>query len=422
MFKLIKKDIITTITSNKKAILEYLFILGFLYTVLNPFSYFTANIIISSLILLSTYRYDDENNAGNFILSMPVNKEKLVYSKYIMSFGLIVITSIINSIITAVIGGIFYRGPVLNDILISNAAFLIMISIILPIIFKFGYGKSRFYVGGISILITLFLLMILNLISVAVYSNLSSDTATILNYTFSGPLAGILSSLNNYLLYDMSTKYINLYTANFVAILAFLISMYISLKIVGNKNKMHSKKFITLSLIIIILFAGYIYLNKVAYGKRIHVEDYDVSNNMETEVLVDGYRELNEGTLIKIKIVNRSKYTYRLDGVSLNFGNEVVFEDGSSTFADYLSLYTYDGDINNNKILVNGIEPFGEGHITFLQPKGLKLEAKSFDFNNVNLNYSGSFTVNIPFFNIYTTMSSSSGSYSINYINFESDN
>ena len=151
MFKLIKKDIITTITSNKKAILEYLFILGFLYTVLNPFSYFTANIIISSLILLSTYRYDDENNAGNFILSMPVNKEKLVYSKYIMSFGLIVITSIINSIITAVIGGIFYRGPVLNDILISNAAFLIMISIILPIIFKFGYGKSRFYVGGISI-------------------------------------------------------------------------------------------------------------------------------------------------------------------------------------------------------------------------------------------------------------------------------
>ena len=124
MFELIKKDIITTIISNKKSNLQYLFILLFFYTFLNPISYFTVNIIISYLILISSFKQDYENNSENFILSMPVNKENLVYSKYIFGFSLIIITTVMNSIITWILGGVFYRGSVLNDVLISNIIFI----------------------------------------------------------------------------------------------------------------------------------------------------------------------------------------------------------------------------------------------------------------------------------------------------------
>ncbi|WP_442970294.1 ABC-2 transporter permease [Romboutsia sp. Marseille-P6047] len=135
----------TTIISNKKAYLEYLFILIFMYTILNPLSYFSVNIIISYLILINSFKNDNENEAGNFILSMGVSKENIVYSKYLLSFILIIVTSILNSVITWVLGGIFYRGPVLNDILISNIIYLFIISIILPIILNLSIKTKKLY-------------------------------------------------------------------------------------------------------------------------------------------------------------------------------------------------------------------------------------------------------------------------------------
>ena len=263
MFNLIKKDIIATITSNKKFLLEYLFILLFMYTILNQISYSTANIILSYLILMNTFRCDNENNSGDFILSMPTNKEKVVYSKYVMSFVLIIITTIMNSIITTLLGGIFYRGPVLNDVLMSNIVFLIIVSIVLPIILKFGYQKSKFYVVGISLIFASFVFTILNIVSMLVWNN--SHEETILGIISTGPL----NDLFEYIIENLNTTYINLFTISFVSILIFLLSMYVSLRIVGNKKIVNKNTFIRVSLSILVLFLVYIYGNKVSYGKMV---------------------------------------------------------------------------------------------------------------------------------------------------------
>lgn len=353
MFNLIKKDIIATITSNKKFLLEYLFILLFMYTILNQISYSTANIILSYLILMNTFRCDNENNSGDFILSMPTNKEKVVYSKYVMSFVLIIITTIMNSIITTLLGGIFYRGPVLNDVLMSNIVFLIIVSIVLPIILKFGYQKSKFYVVGISLIFASFVFTILNIVSMLVWNN--SHEETILGIISTGPL----NDLFEYIIENLNTTYINLFTISFVSILIFLLSMYVSLRIVGNKKIVNKNTFIRISLSILVLFLVYIYGNKVSYGKMVYVEDYEKYNAMEVEMNVDGYREIKEGTLVKIKIINRSKFTYRIEDAKLEFGNELVFEDGSSTYVKYVTLNPYEGDLNNNRLIHEGIEPFG---------------------------------------------------------------
>ena len=415
MFNLIKKDIIATITSNKKFLLEYLFILLFMYTILNQISYSTANIILSYLILMNTFRCDNENNSGDFILSMPTNKEKVVYSKYVMSFVLIIITTIMNSIITTLLGGIFYRGPVLNDVLMSNIVFLIIVSIVLPIILKFGYQKSKFYVVGISLIFASFVFTILNILSMLVWNN--SHEETILGIISTGPL----NDLFEYIIENLNTTYINLFTISFVSILIFLLSMYVSLRIVGNKKIVNKNTFIRISLSILVLFLVYIYGNKVSYGKMVYVEDYEKYNAMEVEMNVDGYREIKEGTLVKIKIINRSKFTYRIEDAKLEFGNELVFEDGSSTYVKYVTLNPYEGDLNNNRLIHEGIEPFGEGYITFLHPKGLKLDGDFFDLNNVEVNIEEQFTVNIPLLNSFTTVGRSAISYAIDYMNIDSN-
>lgn len=419
MFNLIKKDIIATITSNKKFLLEYLFILLFMYTILNQISYSTANIILSYLILMNTFRCDNENNSGDFILSMPTNKEKVVYSKYVMSFVLIIITTIMNSIITTLLGGIFYRGPVLNDVLMSNIVFLIIVSIVLPIILKFGYQKSKFYVVGISLIFASFVFTILNIVSMLVWNN--SHEETILGIISTGPSIGLLNDLFEYIIENLNTTYINLFTISFVSILIFLLSMYVSLRIVGNKKIVNKNTFIRISLSILVLFLVYIYGNKVSYGKMVYVEDYEKYNAMEVEMNVDGYREIKEGTLVKIKIINRSKFTYRIEDAKLEFGNELVFEDGSSTYVKYVTLNPYEGDLNNNRLIHEGIEPFGEGYITFLHPKGLKLDGDFFDLNNVEVNIEEQFTVNIPLLNSFTTVGRSAISYAIDYMNIDSN-
>lgn len=419
MFNLIKKDIIATITSNKKFLLEYLFILLFMYTILNQISYSTANIILSYLILMNTFRCDNENNSGDFILSMPTNKEKVVYSKYVMSFVLIIITTIMNSIITTLLGGIFYRGPVLNDVLMSNIVFLIIVSIVLPIILKFGYQKSKFYVVGISLIFASFVFTILNILSMLVWNN--SHEETILGIISTGPSIGLLNDLFEYIIENLNTTYINLFTISFVSILIFLLSMYVSLRIVGNKKIVNKNTFIRVSLSILVLFLVYIYGNKVSYGKMVYVEDYEKYNAMEVEMNVDGYREIKEGTLVKIKIINRSKFTYRIEDAKLEFGNELVFEDGSSTYVKYVTLNPYEGDLNNNRLIHEGIEPFGEGYITFLHPKGLKLDGDFFDLNNVEVNIEEQFTVNIPLLNSFTTVGRSAISYAIDYMNIDSN-
>ncbi|WP_195251715.1 ABC-2 transporter permease [Romboutsia sp. 1001713B170207_170306_H8] len=410
MFNLIKKDIMTTIISNKKAYLEYLFILIFMYTILNPLSYFSVNIIISYLILINSFKNDNENEAGNFILSMGVSKENIVYSKYLLSFILIIVTSILNSVITWVLGGILYRGPVLNDILISNIIYLFIISIILPIIFKFEYKKTKNYIWIISLMLGFILFILLTLISDKIHNDINGS---IVYYEFSGPFKSIFE----YITYELNIKYINLYTLAFIASLLFVLSMYISIRIVKGKRIIDFKKFFITALILVVIFEGYIFINNNIYENIVHIDDYDIENFVDIEMELDGYKDTAEGTLIKIKISNNSRYICILDDITLNFGKDIEYEDGSLSFAPIISLDYYEQDLKSNNLMKDGIDPFKDEYISFLKPKGLKFEESSFDFNNVNIDYKAKFIVNIPIINILMTISSTGGSYNIEYIN-----
>ena len=203
MFDLIKKDIIVTLRSDKQLLLRYIATLFVFHIILNPFSYYSANVFFSFIILTNTFSYDKENNTNRFMMSMPINKEDVVYSRYILSLGIIIITTTINNIVYEIMDGKLYRGPVLNGVLISLILFLLIVSIMLPVFFKFKYSKWSIGFGYIIIFVIY--------IQVSVFLMLVGD-----------------STINT------DDGILNLYSLSFGAIIVFLLSMLLSLWIVNH--------------------------------------------------------------------------------------------------------------------------------------------------------------------------------------------
>ena len=90
---------------------------------------------------------------------MPIDKEDIVYSKYILSTIIILISLIFSYIYSYVIKKYMVCDLLtIESILILNLL-LLLVSITLPIIFKYGYNKSYIAINlitGITLVIVIF--------------------------------------------------------------------------------------------------------------------------------------------------------------------------------------------------------------------------------------------------------------------------
>lgn len=231
MFNLIKKDLIVGISSDGIRNLKYLLLFFVFYFFLNSISYYTVSIVIGYLIFVNTFECDYERDSRVFIRSMPVSIEDIVYSKYLLGVGLIIFITIIVSVISKLTSLVFFRSMVLNDVFFSINIFLAILSVILPLFFKFGYGKMKICGLIISILIYFVYGSLLRMVSMIVYQ------VKHVNYSKVG---GVY--LSNYITDMTNTRYINLYSVTFLTIIIFIVSMYFSIKI-SKKNKFNYKSF-----------------------------------------------------------------------------------------------------------------------------------------------------------------------------------
>ncbi|CCL36980.1 TPA: ABC-2 transporter permease [Clostridioides difficile] len=225
MFNLIRKDLIIGISSDGIRNLKYILLFFVFYFFLNSISYYTVSIVVSYLIFINTFECDYENDSRIFIRSMPVSIEDIVYSKYLLGVGLIISVTIIVSLLSKLTSLMFFRNMVLNDVFFSVNIFLAILTILLPLIFKFGYGKMKVCGFIVSILIYFVYGSLLKMISMIVYQ--------VKHFNYS-KVGGVY--LSNYVTDIANTKYINLYSMTFLTIIIFIISMYFSIKI-SKKNK-----------------------------------------------------------------------------------------------------------------------------------------------------------------------------------------
>ncbi len=105
--------------------------------------------VISAVIVVTTISYDDLAKWDRFALTMPITRKEVVLSKYVSMLLFSIAGAIIASIFN-IAGGYINKDINIAQVLLTSVASLstalIFGSIILPLLYKFGVEKARFFI------------------------------------------------------------------------------------------------------------------------------------------------------------------------------------------------------------------------------------------------------------------------------------
>ena len=209
MLGLIKKDLLL-IKANLKSMI-IIFVIYIMLAFQGTLDVTFIIPIIGIMLFISTFSYDDFNNWNSYAVTLPDGRRNVVRAKYIVSIILMIILAVVAFFIGIGISYIKTNSINLDEIISSlmgtMLSSVIIISLLYPIVFKFGATNGRiilfavvFGIAGIGTLIAQFI-----------------DIAPIIN---------IINKLDNYLLIAIPIIYIILLG----------ISYLISSKIYQNKE------------------------------------------------------------------------------------------------------------------------------------------------------------------------------------------
>ena len=109
------------------------------------------------LVPLSAAAYDDKAKWDRYALTMPISRWDLVLSKYLLAFICSVVSAFLSEIVMVVI-----TGDVLNSLLRSAVYIMVgmlLVSLILPFIFKFGVEKARLIMMALVLIPTVIVMV-----------------------------------------------------------------------------------------------------------------------------------------------------------------------------------------------------------------------------------------------------------------------
>lgn len=189
MKSLILKDLYN-ISHNSKAMILILIVMGAFFIPMNgPVSYVAISTLLCSMMVVTTFSFDDTVKWNRYALVMPVTRKEIVISKYIVLL-LFSLCGVFIGIIVSFGAEIFTHNIIVLETLFSGAASLgialIFGSIIIPLLFKYGAEKAR------MLMILCFLIpagIVYAIMNIAQRLNLSlSDTGLLSNLLWFIPL------------------------------------------------------------------------------------------------------------------------------------------------------------------------------------------------------------------------------------------
>ncbi len=176
MLGLIKKDFLLI-----KANLKSMVIIFMVYLILafqGTFDVTFIILLIGIMLFISTFSYDDFNNWNSYAVTLPDGRKNVVRAKYIAS---IILTVVLGIVAFAIGIGISYTktnnidlDEIISSLMGTVLSSVIIISLLYPIVFKFGATNGRiilfavvFGIVGVGTLITKFVDMtfIINMIN-----------------------------------------------------------------------------------------------------------------------------------------------------------------------------------------------------------------------------------------------------------------
>lgn len=154
---LIKDGIV--LKSQAKSFIFVYVVWGFMAVMYKNFYFLSGFICILSLMVpLNTIAYDEKAGWDKYALTMPVSRKNMVIGKYAVG-----IISGAMAMLLSIAAALFAREKISEVIISCAAVFVIsvmMVSVVLPIIFKFGVEKGRLVFMGVSVLFALIVVLI----------------------------------------------------------------------------------------------------------------------------------------------------------------------------------------------------------------------------------------------------------------------
>lgn len=209
MLGLIKKDFLL-IKANLKSMI-IIFVIYIMLAFQGTLDVTFIIPLIGIILFLSTFSYDDFNNWNSYAVTLPNGRKNVVRAKYITSIILMIILAVVAFFIGIGIGYIKTNSINLDEIISSlmgtMLSSVIIISLLYPIVFKFGATNGR-------------------IILFAVVFGIAGIGTLIAQFIDMTPIINIINKLDNYLLIAIPIIYIILLG----------ISYLISSKIYQNKE------------------------------------------------------------------------------------------------------------------------------------------------------------------------------------------
>ncbi|MDD4438528.1 MAG: ABC-2 transporter permease [Tissierellia bacterium] len=162
----------------------------------------TMMIVVSAIIPITAMSYDERSKWDRYALTMPLSRKSMVASKYILGLIFLVASFILSMLFNSFFSNISLMENVMTCLATLSIGMVIM-SVIFPLIFKFGVEKGRIFM-----MIVLF-----------------APTALIL----------LLSKLEISMPDEETIKSL-LYLSPIVAAVIFIASIYISMSIYNKKE------------------------------------------------------------------------------------------------------------------------------------------------------------------------------------------
>ncbi len=142
MNALLVKDWMT----SKGLIKNYLLILV-IYAVIayvndNVYLFSGLLIMIPLLMVINSMAYDERANTNKLMLASGISRKQLALSKYVFALILIIVMTVVN---TLVVGMIVDLSEAVFTSLFMGLIGMTYVSLLLPVIYKFGTEKARIY-------------------------------------------------------------------------------------------------------------------------------------------------------------------------------------------------------------------------------------------------------------------------------------
>ena len=165
MLGLIKKDFLLIKANLKQMLVIFAIYLILIFQGTMDITFVVP--LIGIMLFISTFSYDDFNNWNSYAVTLPNGRKNVVRAKYIAS---IILTIILAAVALTIGIGISYTktnsinlDEIISSLMGTMLSSIIIISLLYPIVFKFGATNGRiilfavvFGIAGIGALIAQF--------------------------------------------------------------------------------------------------------------------------------------------------------------------------------------------------------------------------------------------------------------------------